>query len=208
MTSTGQTQFSHISETALWVAYYRAMETNREDALFKDPYAELLAGEKGRDYVHNMKGGKSSAWSMIVRTKVVDDMIQDAIPREGIDTIINLAAGLDTRPYRLEIPPDIIWIEADLPGIISYKEEKLSAAKPNCRLERVNIDLKERENRNNLFERINRTSRHALVISEGLLVYLEESEVATLAVDLHAQPAFQRDHFSKLDTYIALLKKQ
>src|SRR6185369_17641435 len=39
---------SNVSDTARWVATYRAQETARPDALFKDPFAERLAGERGR----------------------------------------------------------------------------------------------------------------------------------------------------------------
>jgi O-methyltransferase involved in polyketide biosynthesis len=38
---------SNISDTVLWVSYFRGRETKRSDALFRDPYAERLAGERG-----------------------------------------------------------------------------------------------------------------------------------------------------------------
>ncbi len=184
------TQFNHISETAVWVAYYRAMESKRNDALFNDPFAGVLSGEEGKQYVKNLKGGKSSAWSMIVRTKVIDEMIGFAIAREGVDTIVNLAAGLDTRPYRLDLPSTLRWIEVDLPEILAFKEEKLSGSKPQCTLERIPLDLTDRNSRIKLLEQINQEAKQVLVITEGLLIYLKEEEVNQLAVDLMAQPGF------------------
>ena len=53
------TSIENVSDTALWVAVYRAMETARPDAIFKDPYAERLAGEKGRRIVDEMKQGRA-----------------------------------------------------------------------------------------------------------------------------------------------------
>src|SRR5579864_5508536 len=61
---------SHVSDTARWVAVYRAMESERPDALFRDPFARRLAGAKGAAIVREMPSGAAVAWAMIVRTKV------------------------------------------------------------------------------------------------------------------------------------------
>ena len=64
----------NVSDTARWVAVYRAMETARPDAIFRDPYAERLAGAEGVTIVNEMKQGRGMAWAMIVRTAVLDEM--------------------------------------------------------------------------------------------------------------------------------------
>jgi len=53
--------------------------------------------------------------------------------QQGVDMVVNLAAGLDTRPYRMALPPALEWVEVDLPGIVSYKEEILASEKPDVR---------------------------------------------------------------------------
>src|SRR4051812_7387828 len=116
----------NVSDTARWVAYYRAMETERPDAHFRDPLAKCLAGERGEEIVRRLPKGKSHAWSLVVRTCILDEMILHAIKQRGVDTVINLAAGLDTRPYRLEVPASLRWVEVDLPEITTYKESKLA----------------------------------------------------------------------------------
>jgi len=58
-----------------------------------------------------------------------------------MDTVVNLAAGLDTRPYRMALPAALHWVEVDLAGILDYKEEILADEKPVCRLDRVRLDL-------------------------------------------------------------------
>lgn len=179
----------NISDTARWVAFYRAMETERPDAIFQDPYARKLAGERGEQIVNTLKRGKSQSWSMIVRTKVLDDILLRALSAGSIDVVLNLAAGLDARPYRLPLPPALRWIEVDLPEMIDYKEKMLAGEKPRCRLERVALDLANVSARQELFARVNADARGIFAITEGLLVYLEEQQVVALARDLH-----QADH--------------
>ena len=181
---------SHVSETALWVAVHRAEESKRKDALFRDPYAERLAGERGKQIVRQLDAGKGSAWSIITRTAVLDDLIMQAI-REGADAVLNLAAGLDTRPYRLSLPPGIRWIAVDFPEMIAYKESRLADARPQCKLERIALDLTDRAARHRLFSQLSEESRQVLVITEGLLIYLTHEDVAALAEDLHATPHFR-----------------
>jgi methyltransferase (TIGR00027 family) len=182
---------SHVSDTALWVAVHRARESSRKDALFHDPYAERLAGERGDEIVRRLERGTTSAWSIITRTAVLDELIMDAV-RDGVDTVLNLAAGLDTRPYRLPLPAGTRWVEVDFPEMIAYKESKLAEARPQCVLERIALDLRDRAARQHLFARLNEQSRQLLVITEGLLIYLTQDEVAALAEDLYAMPHFWR----------------
>src|SRR5205823_7848597 len=90
----------HISDTAKWVAYYRAMETDRPDAIFSDPFARRLAGLRGEEIVDQVKRGRSMAWAMIVRTQAFDEIIMQCIDDRGADVVLNVAAGLDARPWR------------------------------------------------------------------------------------------------------------
>src|SRR5512141_2982983 len=97
------------------------METERPDAIFRDPFARKLAGKRGEQIVDNVKRGRAMAWAMIVRTAVFDEIILDTISTYDIDTVINLAAGLDTRASRMPLSPTLRWIDVDLPGILDYK---------------------------------------------------------------------------------------
>jgi methyltransferase (TIGR00027 family) len=180
----------NISDTARWVAEYRAMETDRPDAIFRDPYARRLAGQKGADIVDSIKRGRSFAWPMIVRTAVFDEIIMDRA-KAGADLVLNLAAGLDARPWRLDLPPTLRWVDVDLPGILGHKVQEMRAEKARCRYEAVMLDLADVPKRRALFAQLGAQCQKALVISEGLLVYLEPEQVAELARDLHAQPTFR-----------------
>ncbi|MFL6259783.1 MAG: class I SAM-dependent methyltransferase [Thermoanaerobaculia bacterium] len=181
----------NVSDTARWVAVYRAMESARPDALFRDPYADRLAGERGHQILDSLPKGRAFAWPMIVRTAVFDEIILDAVRKRGADLVVNLAAGLDARPWRLPLPPELHWVDVDLPGILNYKTEMLRDEKPKCRYEAVTVDLTDAEARRALFARLGAGAKRAIVVTEGLLIYLDPEQVAALATDLHAQPSFQ-----------------
>ena len=74
---------THVSDTARWVAVYRAMESDRPDALFRDPFARRLAGPEGGRIVRKMPQGRSMAWAMIIRTVAFDELLLGAIARGG-----------------------------------------------------------------------------------------------------------------------------
>ena len=179
-----------ISDTARWVAYYRAQETDRPDAHFRDPFARKLAGERGEKIAKAQTFGDKNSWSFIARTVLFDEFIDDCV-RGGVDLVVNLAAGLDTRPYRMNLPRTLRWVDVDLPGILDYKEEILQGAEPVCRLERVRVDLADEAARRAAFARMAGASKRAAVVTEGLLIYLDAAQVASLAQDLRAVAPFE-----------------
>ena len=182
---------THISDTARWVATYRAMETERPDAIFRDPFAARLAGEQGRQIVETMPRGRQTAWAMITRTAVFDEIILDLVRGGGVDLVVNLAAGLDARPWRLELPPELRWVDVDLPDILRYKTDELRNEKTRCAYEAVHADLREAGVRQALFSQLGASASRALVVTEGLLVYLTAEQVGALASDLHSQRSFR-----------------
>ena len=105
--------------------------------------------------------------------------------------VINLAAGLDTRPYRMPLPASLTWLEIDLPGILDYKEKALGRERAACSLERIRLDLANGSTRREVFGELGRRAKKALILSEGLVIYLSREEVAGLATDLTAPPSFQ-----------------
>ncbi len=181
----------HVSDTARWVALYRAMESERPDALFHDPYARRLAGERGERILDSMRKGRAWAWPMVVRTAVMDELILRAVERDGVSTVLNLAAGLDTRPYRLPLTPSLRWVEVDFPDVIAYKQQQLAGERPTCTLEQAGVDLTDVARRRALFGEIGAAARQVLVVSEGLLIYLTPEQVAALARDLAAPAPFR-----------------
>ena len=180
-----------ISDTARWMAVFRARETERADAVFRDPFARALAGERGERIASALTFTEENAWSFTARTYLFDRFVTRLV-QHGADMVVNLAAGLDTRPYRMALPPALQWIEVDLPELLDYKSEVLVGETPHCVLERVPLDLANAAARRDLFDRLSARSRKAMIVTEGLVVYLEAAEAASLAEDLARTPAFDR----------------
>jgi methyltransferase (TIGR00027 family) len=176
-----------ISDTARWVAFHRASESERPDALFNDPFARRLAGERGELIARKLH---QNQWAIAIRTLLFDTMLTELLARSPVDTIVNLAAGLDSRPYRLPLAAELRWKEFDLPAILDEKIDLLKSETPRCQLEVLRQDLSHNELRRAAFEQINSQTQCALVVTEGLLTYLKEEQVVMLSRDLLGE-----DHF-------------
>jgi len=181
----------NVFDTAFWVAFYRSIESKRKDALFQDPLAELLLGANGKEISHSMKTFERYAyWSVTIRTPLIDKYILKYL-NQGYKTVINLGAGLDTRPYRLSIPEETQWIEVDFPEVIALKNEKLKDEKPNCNLERIGLNISNEIDRKVLFDELNRRIGPAIVLMEGVIPYLTESAVNSVANAIKEQSNFK-----------------
>jgi methyltransferase (TIGR00027 family) len=192
----GDDEILHTTESALLTAGWRAMESSRSDALFHDPLAAGLAGERGLRIARTRPEG---AWVVAIRTGLIDAFVRSAIS-SGIDTVVNLGAGLDTRPYRMDLPSSLHWIEVDYPSLIEGKTAHLGTEVPACSIERVGLDLADRDPRRELFDRIWTTSKRAMVLMEGVLGDLSVDEAGDLADDLLSRPGCESwviDYFSQ-----------
>ncbi len=183
-------EINDVTDTALWVAAYRAEESERKDALFKDPYASLLLGEAGSKVAIRTQGSRYTSWSVVIRTYIIDQFIEDLVHAQKIDTILNLGAGLDTRPYRLNVPSSLRWIEVDFPKIIDLKNLKLKDVSPLCLLERKTIDLSIESIRDEFLSQISSESKNVLVLTEGVVPYLSNSDASSLAHALYRHENF------------------
>ena len=181
MAPTSPNQIQHVSDTALMVAACRALETARADGLVRDPFAERLAGPRGDAILHGITGWQLMCFGIGVRTRFLDDLVIETITRESIEAVLSVGAGLDTRPWRLELPPDLRWIEADFPEMLSYKTRAMATEEPKCRLERMAADVTGQAERAALFAAAGGVP--TLMITEGLLMYLAGSAVEALAAD-------------------------
>jgi methyltransferase (TIGR00027 family) len=185
-----ESRIRNISDTARWVAVYRARETERKDAVFRDPFARRLAGKRGEQIAASMWFAEKNSWPFVARTWLIDQVTLNQV-KLGTDMVVNLAAGLDARPYRMDLPGSLRWIEIDLPEILTYKEDVLRNETPICQVERIPLDLSDVRARRELFSELGRGANRALVISEGLLVYLDDNEVMSLGQDLATPQRFQ-----------------
>lgn len=177
----------NVSDTAFLTALYRALESDRPDALFHDPHARQLAGVRGEQAFQQMPHPEATAPGAIVRTYVLDELILKSIVQNGVDGVLNLGAGLDTRAYRLPLPKSLLWVEVDLPDIIDYKTRILADRQPVCTLQSVALDVTKAAARQCLLQRMGTQAKQVLVVTEGLIVYMKSEEVIALSRDLWAQ---------------------
>src|SRR5438045_8070446 len=159
-----ESRIRNIADTARWVAVYRARETERTDAVFRDPFARGLAGERGEQIAASISFAEKNSWPFVARTWLVDQVISNQI-KLGTDMVVNLAAGLDARPYRMNLPGSLQWIEVDLPEILGHKEDVLRNEAPVCQVERVRLDLSDVRARRDLFSELGCRTNRALVVS-------------------------------------------
>ena len=175
-----------VSDTALWMAMYRAMETERPDALFRDPYARRMAGERGKDIVDSLPFAQSMAWSLSVRTAMIDEVILRCVAG-GVRVVLNLGAGLDTRAFRLQLPPSLRWMDVDLEAMTAYRQHCLDGAIPLCEHAHIAADLSDPVQNATVLAEARAFEGPWLVITEGLLLYLTPEQVGGLATQLHAE---------------------
>lgn len=129
--------------TARWTAAARAMESKREDRLFNDPWAVALAGEDGGSWIEGLPVEENRAITTILRTRFFDDFLLRVANEHKIRQIVIIAAGLDTRAYRLAWPEQTRLFELDQPQVLEYKEQILTSAgaKPSCERRAIAVDL-------------------------------------------------------------------
>jgi methyltransferase (TIGR00027 family) len=183
-----ETRIEHVGDTALMVAGCRALENERADALVRDPYAARVAGERGMAIARGIPNLGWLQFGVGIRSHFIDALIPTAL--EGIETVVILGAGLDTRPWRLDLPAGLRWIEVDFPEMLDYKADVLGSETPRCRVERLAADLNDSAQRGRIFDAVG--PEPALMITEGLLDYLPAQTVEALATESAARCGVRR----------------
>jgi methyltransferase (TIGR00027 family) len=175
---------SSVGATATAVAASRAVASQGPDALLDDPFAEPLVRAVGLDAFVKIVDGeafldddplmnrKTMSEQIAVRTRFFDDFFTTA-SEAGIRQAVILAAGLDTRGYRLHWPQGTVVFEIDQPDVIAFKTTTLDSlgAAPKATRNTVAIDLRDdwpAALRAAGFDQAQPTAW----IAEGLLVYL------------------------------------
>ncbi len=175
---------SSVGATATAVAASRAIASQGPDALLDDPFAEPLVRAVGLDSFVKMVDGeafseddplmnrKTMSEQIAVRTRFFDDFFTTA-SEAGIRQAVILAAGLDTRGYRLPWPAGTVVFEVDQPQVVAFKTATLDdlGAAPSATRKTVAIDLRD-DWPSALREAGFDPAQPTAWIAEGLLVYL------------------------------------
>ncbi len=179
--SPSQGDVIHVSDTALMVAACRALESEAPDAFVRDPFAARLAGERGMAMFRALPHPEMMRFGIAIRSHFLDELVLETVASNIIATVVSLGCGLDTRPWRLDLPPVLRWIEVDFPDMLEYKEGLMAGETPRCRRERLIADLSDPDQRRAVYAAIGPAP--ALMITEGLMMYLPAASVEALAAE-------------------------
>lgn len=179
--SSNDGKITHVSDTALMVAACRAHETELEDAYIRDPFAARLAGDRGPAILQALPHSKVVRLGIAIRTRFVDELLLEALAHHSITTVLSVGCGLDTRPWRLDLAPDLRWLEVDFAEMLDYKDRAMFGETPRCRRERLTVDLNDPVQRAAMYQAAG--SALALMLTEGLLLYLPAATIEAMAAE-------------------------
>lgn len=154
-----------IPETMLWTLHNRAAESSRDDHYLKDPEAERIYGDI--DYNYEASFGPASP-SHSVRSAMFDHYLSRFLEEHPDGVIVNLGEGLETQRYRIQ-GDDALWLSVDLPEAMAVRERFI---KPDEKHKHVACSALDEA----WHEEVPR-DRAVYITAQGLLMYMEESQV-------------------------------
>jgi methyltransferase (TIGR00027 family) len=143
-------QMTGVGATSRWIAAARALETESAQPLFTDPYARALAGDEGFALLSEMRraagptaGASGPDLYLSLRTRFLDDALMAAVRDAGMTQVVILAAGMDTRAFRLPLPAGTVVYELDRDDVFDLKEPVLAGLGASAACERhvIRVDL-------------------------------------------------------------------
>jgi O-methyltransferase involved in polyketide biosynthesis len=140
-----------------------------------DPYAGLFLGAMDDSARALAASGRGE---VLARTRLMDSMLLDFLRETPGGTVVNVGAGLCARPYRLDLSACRETIEIDALPVLEFKDSILSGYQASCPLRRIPGDARS----------LPALPTPAVVLTEGLLVYLSADELSTLATTLASLP--------------------
>jgi methyltransferase (TIGR00027 family) len=185
-----------VSKTALGVARIRAGESRRPGRLFDDPYAAAFVAAMPQAYAEEAERSDARravvaalVVHVIIRTRFYDDYL-GAATHAGCRQVVLLAAGLDTRAFRLDWPAGVRLFEIDLPDVLAFKDRVLTDQDAQSRCDRTAIGADLTGDWPASLARAGfRPDRPAAWLVEGLLVYLTATDAGRLLTEVSALAA-------------------
>ena len=168
-----------LGMTARWAAAVRAAESSRVDRLFNDPWAAALAGKEGEEWLAGRPA--DSTLTMTLRTRYFDDFLLRVSGQDGISQIVLMAAGLDTRAFRLNWAKGTRLFELDQPDVLNYKDEILESlgVRATCDRRVIQADLSEPWNEALAANGLD-SQKPSCWLLEGFLFYLPNETITQI----------------------------
>jgi methyltransferase (TIGR00027 family) len=163
---------TEVSRTAYWAAGVRREDASKPKPICNDHYSHLFLDAEGERAYEAAKHLERPAVSLLVRHRLIGDVIRREVEQDTQKTIVILGAGFDTQSFRIQGGR---WLEVDTPEIIQRKNECLPVSDCKSPLKRIAIDFQ----KESLVDKLKNQSTEdpVLIVVEGVLMYLSEPDV-------------------------------
>jgi len=171
--------FTKVQETLLVTLYFKALDSRSKHPLLHDKAAEDALSRIDYDF-RKVKLPKGSALGMVIRAKQLDRWTAAFLAEHPDATVLHLGCGLDSRVERIDPPTSVRWYDLDYPEVIEFRRRLYP---PRDGYSLIGSDVSDPS----FLDQVSR-DQPAIIVAEGLLMYLSDEEVKEL---------FQRltDHF-------------
>jgi len=159
-------------------------DAERSNPVCGDRYAKVFMSDAGRGVLARFRKEANPNASNVTRHRIVDDLLRVRLLEDASRPILLIGAGFDSRAFRLHGGR---WTEVDEAALIAWKNERLPATQAPNPLERVPVDFTTDWLPDVLLRY--RAASRVTVVLEGVLMYLEEAEIAGLLEKLRRQLA-------------------
>ena len=179
-----ETPMDALAQTARWTAAARARESQRPDRLFEDPLAAVLAGEQGFALLDAEPPEARDNPYLAIRTYFFDDWLERVTRQEQVQQVVLVAAGMDSRAFRLRWPAELVLFEVDQPALLELKAELLSSTgfSSTCERRPVGVDLERDAWADRLRAAGFRDDTASVWLAEGFFEYLPAAAVESVLV--------------------------
>lgn len=163
-----------VEWTNLVTLYLRAYESHSERPVLGDHEAAAAVDRIDYDFsrIRRMSFPASNQYHVALRAKQLDDWCTEFLRRQPDAIVLHLGCGLDSRAFRLDVPPSVSWFDVDQPGVVELRRRLYD---DTDRYRMIGSSVTDAQ----WLEQVP-TRRPTLVVAEGLLMYLSANEVRQL----------------------------
>lgn len=164
-------KLSGVTETAMITLWARAQEAQHPNPLFVDSVAVEWKERLKYDFRRFSESWKTQT-SIAIRTWILDNIISEHMRKFPESVILNLGSGFDSRFWRLD-NGSILWYDIDLPPVIEIKKRLVEKTGRYRMIGKSILDL-------TWLDELESGSRPTTIIAEGVLMYMQESEISAM----------------------------
>ena len=168
---TEKAHFTKEKETMLVTLYGRALETDAQDPILRDPVAKKAVSRIDYDF-ENLHVKWNDILAIAARAKVFDEWVEEFRAHHPKASVLHLGCGLDSRVFRINPSPDVLWFDVDYPEMIELRQ-RLFPERAGYQMIGSSVTVP------GWLEQVP-ADRPALIVAEGLMYYLKEETVQDL----------------------------